>query len=916
MSGQEALSADIHLLGDLLGQTIRRMAGDEVFERVEEVRASAKQLRVNHSLAQARALRDQLAGLTVDRLRALIRAFSIYFDLINLAEQQARLRALREREAKGSAPAESPEAALRLLRDRGVDAARVDEQLQRALVVSVFTAHPSEARRRTILEKLSAIAKHLDALSRGTLLPDERAEALAGMAEEVESLWLSETVRGARPSVRDEVRQGLRVVEQSILAVIPRVYREIEASLKHVYPEHTWQVPPFLVFGSWIGGDRDGHPGVTHRETAEALREQQETALRYYLTRVDELWRHLSHSERFLAPGPALRESLLRDAADFPEVGELATAEPYRAKCRMIAAKLHRTYAYLSKHQPRWEDEPTDPPAGVYFGRQGLLDDLRLIADDLLRSRAIATAHGAVSDLIRQVEVFGLHLLTLDLRQHSAQHTKALDEIFRRAGVHDGYAGLTADERFDLLARELSQARPLVPAHLGYAPETNEVVRTFRTAAALLENQCPEAIRTYIISSTTEPAHLLEVLLLAREAQLFRPEEGVSRLDIVPLFEALAPLRTATQILGRLFALPVYRRQLELRGGLQEVMIGYSDSNKESGFLQSSWALYQAQCDLAALGAREGITIQVFHGRGGAIGRGGGPANRAILAQPRGTVGGRLRVTEQGEVIAERFGHPAIAKRHLEQVINAVLRKSFANDADEPDPAWRAILDRLAGAARRAYLALIENPDFLTYFQQATPIGEIAQLKIGSRPARRSSATGIDQLRAIPWVFSWMQSRHTLPGWYGLGSAVREYLNDQPNGLSTLQEMYQRWPFWSTQIDNAQMILAKADMTIARLYADLVDDQSLAARVFGAIESENDRTVAVICQITGQRELLGNSPTLELSIQRRNPYVDPLSFIQLVLLKRLRAGEEPQEELIAAVLESINGIASGLKNTG
>jgi phosphoenolpyruvate carboxylase len=367
----------------------------------------------------------------------------------------------------------------------------------------------------------------------------------------------------------------------------------------------------------------------------------------------------------------------------------------------------------------------------------------------------------------------------------------------------------------------------------------------------------------------------------------------------------------------RLFRLPIYRRQLAFRGNVQEVMLGYSDSNKESGFLQSAWALYRTQGELAELGRASGVTLQMFHGRGGAIGRGGGPANHAILAQPRDTVNGRLRMTEQGEVIADRYGHPAIAARHLEQVLNAVLLTSFPDDSEQPDPAWLAALDTLADAARRHYRALVyDDPEFLTYFEQATCVGEISSLKIGSRPARRASSSSIDQLRAIPWVFSWMQSRHTLPGWFGLGSAVREYLGSRPQGLDMLREMYHRWPFWTTLIDNAQMILAKADMTIARLYADLVDDQALAGRIYDEIAAEYQRTVEVICQITGQSSLLERAPILQLSIERRNPYVDPLSFIQLVILKRLRAGDEPHEDLLTGVLESINGVASGLKNTG
>ena len=916
---QETLSADIHLLGDLLGGTIRRLAGAGAYDLVETVRASAKELRSDASQDEARKLRERLGRLELPELRSLIRAFSIYFDLINLAEQQGRVRSLRDRQmALGTEPmAESPEAALRELRDRGVDADQVAEQLGRALICPVFTAHPSEARRRTILGKLAAIAGDLERLGQDGLLPGDREQAVAAIAEEVETIWMSDTVRAARPTVLDEVRQVLGTVEGSLLEVVPRVYREVEEGLRRVYPDRDWGVPAFLRFGSWIGGDRDGHPDVTHKTTAEAIRTQQESVLNHYLGRVDDLWRRLSHSEQFVHPGEALRASLAADAALFPELAGAIGREPYRAKLRLIAAKLRRTLDRARNLELRWGRADAPPPPGVYFGRGELLADLRLIADDLRQAGAEAAADGAIQDMIRLVEVFGVHLFTLDLRQHSARHAGAVDEILRGSGVCENYLKLTPDGRLDCLARELEAVRPLIPAHLPYSPEANEVVQTFRTVAAILEQQCPEAIDKSIISSTTEPAHLLEVLLLAREARLFRPAEGISRLDIVPLFEALEPLRDASPIMDRLYAIPAYRRHLELRGGLQEVMIGYSDSNKESGFLQSAWSLYRAQCELVEAGARAGVSIQMFHGRGGAVGRGGGPANRAILAQPRGTVGGRLRNTEQGEAIAQRYGHPVIADRHLGQVVHAVLRASFPDDSATPDPAWPAVLDRLAASACRHYRDLVyDDPGFLAYFERATPIGEITQFKIGSRPTRRGTSTSVDQLRAIPWVFSWMQSRHTLPGWYGLGSAVGDYLESKSGDLATLQEMYRRWPFWRTLIDNAQMILAKADMTIARLYADLVEDQELAGRIYDRIAGEYRRTVDVICRITGQETLLQESPILSLSIQRRNPYIDPLSFIQLVLLKRLRSGDEPREEILTGVLESINGLAAGLMNTG
>ena len=915
----EALSGDIHMLGGLLGEAIRGLAGERAFALVEEVRAASKDLRADSSPETARRLRDRLGELDLADLRTLIRSFSVYFDLINLAEQQARVRAIRAhlKEADAGRVDERPESALRQLRDRGIDADQVAEHLGRALICPVFTAHPSEARRRTILEKLAAIALELDRLEDRQIVPTERDRAIASIAEEVETLWLSDTIREARPTVKDEVRQGLGVVEENLLDVVPRVYRSLEAGLNRVYPDREWKVPAFLRFGSWIGGDRDGHPGVKASTTAEAIRLQQESLLVHYLDRVDDLWRRLSHSDRLGQSGSALRESLAEDAAIFPEIDLSAHHEPYRAKCRMIAAKLRKTLDFVRKAEPTWAGEEHPPTPGVYLGRLGLLEDLELIAADLEQSGARAASNGAIRDLIRLVEVFGVHLLTLDLRQHGARHTEALDEILRGAGVCLNYAGLSPDERFDLLAAELEETRPLIPTHLDYSPETTEVIRTFRTVAAILERQCPEAVDKYIISSTTNPAHLLEVLLLAREARLFRPLEGTSLVDIVPLFEALEPLQTACPIMEKLLALPAYRRHLELRGDFQEVMIGYSDSSKESGSLQSAWALYRAQGELVETGRRGGITMQMFHGRGGAIGRGGGPANRAILAQPRGTVDGRLRMTEQGEVIADRYGHPGIAERHLDQVIHAVLHTSFPDEGDQPDPAWSAILDRLAPAACRHYRALVyDDPEFLDYFRQATPIEEIVQLKIGSRPAKRGKSTSLDQLRAIPWVFSWMQCRHTLPGWYGLGGALDEYLRDNPDDLSTLQEMYRQWPFWRTLIDNTQMILAKADMTIARLYADLVDDQGLADRVYGKIAADYEKTVGVIRRITGQDELLEQMPILRRSIDRRNPYVDPLSFIQLVLLKRLREGDGPAEETLTAVLESINGIASGLKNTG
>lgn len=927
---QNALSDDIHRLGDLLGSIIQRLAGEEAFQLVEETRLAAKALRKEPSVDGARKLRDRLDRLELPQLRMLTRSFSIYFDLANLAEQQARVRAnrLRTLERAPHALEESPEAAFIRLRDKGCSKEQVYDLMQNALIGCVFTAHPSEARRRTILEKLVSISRQLDQIEYARLLPVEQEIVKRTIAEQLETMWLTSSIRAERPAVLDEVRQGIELVEESLFEVVPKVYRQVEDALVKVFPPSAnFEIPSFLKFGSWIGGDRDGNPFVTHKVTAETVRIHQEVVLRHYLRLVHRLGSELSHSEQFVRPGDEFNsklqkaaEHLKRNSAldqSIPRLKNSRNDEPFRLKCRYIATKLRKTLDHFKTFRPSWAEPSLDSVPNIYTRRQELQQDLEAIADSLRQAGAAYAANGTIRDLLQLVRVFGLHLFTLDIRQHSARHGTAIDELFRWSGIHDSYLTLSADERFDLVAQELTQRRPLIPTQLGFSEETNEVIQTFRTISALLEKQSPEAIETYIISGVTEPVHVLEVLLLAREARLFDPIQGKSLINISPLFESLAPLNSASDIIEKLLQLPIYREHVKLRGNIQEVMIGYSDSNKETGFLQSAWALYVAQRALGQTQRRTGVLVQIFHGRGGAVGRGGGPANRAILAQPPVTAGGRLRITEQGEVIADRYGHRAIAERHLGQLINAVLRSSFGVDSDNHDYQWEAVVEKLAERACRHYRELIyETPNFLSYFEQATPLNEIGNLKIASRPARRNTVSDIEQLRAIPWVFSWMQSRQTVPGWFGLGTAISEHLSKFPQDQALLSAMYQRWPFWRTLIDNAQMILAKADMDIAHLYADLVQDEETRNSIFSRIESEYNRTIEMILKITGQSELLESSPVLLHSIQRRNPYVDPLSFIQLVLLRRLRTGVEPQDDFLTAVLESINGIAAGLKNTG
>jgi phosphoenolpyruvate carboxylase len=947
---RDQLSKTIHFLGDLLGDVIREQAGAEAFEMEERVRGLAKDLRANGRAAGVdrepplRELQTIIAGLTPREMRNLIKSFSVYFALINLSEQLQRIWVLRERGLRkpNEPPGESIAAAVGGLKRSGVDGAALQRWLDGALIQPVFTAHPTEARRRTTLEKLRRIADAVERRYAGHLLPAEEEETARRVAEEVVGLWQSDEVRVVRPMVLDEVKNGLYYFAASLFDLVPQLYRDLERALLQHYPEHRWRIPTLLRFGSWVGGDRDGNPYVTPDVTVETVRLLRGTALRHHIDAIEALSHRLSQSRHQVEISDELQRSLDADAKRFPKVAELLEHrnpyEPYRQKCTYIREKLLRSLGHANSHVPDWGSAGPLPEAGAFYHcRDELLDDLRVMERSLYKHAGAAVANGVLYDLILQVEVFGLHMALLDFRQHSEIHTAALAEVLASAGVCADYAALDEDARVELLAREVANPRPLIPARLAYSPETIETIQTFRTAAAILDQVSPESIETYIISMTRGASDLLTALLFAKEAGLYRPEAGVSRLNIVPLFETGADLAGCAEIVESCLRLPVYREHLRLRGDVQEIMIGYSDSNKDVGFVAANWALYQAQRALRDLAKRHSIQLRLFHGRGGAIGRGGGPANQAILAQPPGSVGNQIKITEQGEVIADRYGLPALAHRHLEQLVNAVLRAGFAPQEDAP-ATWEHALEQLASFSRSHYRALVyEHPDFRRYFRTATPIAEISRLKIGSRPASRKNSDRIEDLRAIPWVFSWMQSRHTLPGWYGLGYALEAFVGEPRSeigdkkleaestnlqspisNLQLLQEMYAKWPFFRTMIDSAQMILGKADLHIAERYAELVPEPEVAQAIFGAIKQEHERTSRMVCQVAQIKQLLDNNPVLQHSIVRRNPYVDPLSYVQVELLRRLRAAPEGPEhtDLEDAILLSISGIAAGLKNTG
>jgi phosphoenolpyruvate carboxylase len=883
------LSEDIHLFGDLLGEVIRAQHGQAAFETVEAVRAAAKARRNHDPLAHVTLARI-IEGQDLTGKRVLIKAFSNYFQLINIAEDQQRVRVLRERERKGTL-SESVQEAIATLHAAGVSAEELRALLRRISVRLVMTAHPTEAKRKEVLLKLRHIAQLLRRRDLEDLLPREARSLEAALAEEIEELWQTSPTRAARATVEDEVDFGLYFITSVIMDVVLDVLDDLRAALVAHYPEADWSdLPPLLRYSSWIGGDRDGNPNVTPEVTLTTLRTLRQAARTVYLERVVFLRDHLTQSTSEVGVSAELLERLatLDSGGRYPR-------EPYRSWLDHIHTRL-----------------ATD----AYRDSAALLDDLGLIQRSLEAHRGTLVAQGALARLIALVRLFGLHLVPLEIRQDARLHAAALDELLRHYRLCEHYLELPEAEKQALLLREIDNPRPLFPPEPAFSETTNLVIATWRMMAEALRQYGPGVIDTAIASMSTAPSDILTLLLFAREV-------GIDQhLDLVPLFETVEDLRRAPQVMATVFEIPVYRQHLRARGDCQQIMIGYSDSGKDGGYLASNWALYTAQEALGQVCADYGIRAEIFHGRGGSIGRGGGPTNRAILAGPAIAMQGRIKITEQGEVIAYRYSNPDIARRHLQQVLHAVLIATGAPPSPHPLPAWRATMEQLVSEGWAAWQALVyETPGFVEYWQQATPIGEISQMPLGSRPARRG-AGGFAQLRAIPWVFSWMQSRAIIPSWYGVGTAFDRYCaahDCDGTGLELLQTMYRDWPFFNALIQNVELDLAKADIGIAAQYADLVSDTALRERIFAAIRAEHERACHYVCAITGQRYLLESNPVMRRSIDRRNPYVDPLNFIQVSLLRQLRAlppDTSEYEAVLQAVMLTVNGIAAGMKTTG
>lgn len=877
------LSNDVRWLGNLLGDTIVEQHGMAALDLVERIRTLAKARRRDDPQSDL-DLRKTIDDLSLDQQRILIKAFSNYFQLINIAEDQQRIRVLEQRERAGVVE-ESIDAAIQTLYIHGFTAEQVRALLDQICIRLVLTAHPSEAKRKEILVKLRGIADVMAQRDRERLLPREWGRLELALREEIEELWQTRPTRPTRTTVADEVDFGLYFMTGTIMDLVVDIYRELQTALKQYYPGEDWQsISGLLQYASWIGGDRDGNPNVTADVTLQTLEHQHSLAKGVYSTGIEKLREHMTQSIDEVGVSDELRESLPK--ADGHHPGEL-----YRQKLDAILEKLQ---------------------SDQYSNNEIFLDDLLVIDRSLRANRGNTVANGDLARLIQKVRIFGLHIVPLDIREDAQRHATAIKELFAYYKLADDFSALPEAKRQEMLTSEITNPRPLFPMEPKFGDITNEVIRTWRMIAAAHKKYGKSVIDTVIASMSQTPSDVLTMLLLAHEV-------GVERdVDLVPLFETIDDLQRAPEILTTLFGNGAYRKHLEARGNRQQVMIGYSDSNKDGGYLASNWGLYKAQRQLAELCKANGISLELFHGRGGSIGRGGGPANRAILSQPASSIQGRIKMTEQGEVIAYRYGNPAIARRHLHQVINAVILATGAPPETSIQPEWSEAMETLAETGRKAYRAFVyETPGFLEYWQQATPIDELSSLAISSRPAKRRQG-GFAGLRAIPWVFSWVQSRAIIPSWYGVGSAFESFC-ERPDGIELLQSMFVSWPFFKALIENVQLDIAKADMGIARQYAGLVSDEAVREKIFEGMQAEHERACRMVCRITGQTELLEKTPVMQKSIERRNPYVDPLNFIQVALLRKLRSmspGWPDYEPTLNAVLSTVNGIAAGMKTTG
>ncbi|MEM7696184.1 MAG: phosphoenolpyruvate carboxylase [Pseudomonadota bacterium] len=896
----EPLIADIRLLGRLLGNCVRSQEGGEIFTVVETVRQTAIRFHREDDESARDTLTDILSSLSRHGMIQTIRAFSFFSLLANVAENQHHIRRNRAHEIDGSAPRNGTLArALARIRDAGHSDDVIRTALGTALVSPVLTAHPTEVRRKSTLDREREITALLAERSRGGLTPAEDAATIKGLERAILTLWQTSILRRNRLKVPEEVGNALSYYDYTFLSEIPELYEDLEAALGGKQA-----LPSFFRMGSWIGGDRDGHPFVVADVMRSALAQQSDKILTHYASEIEALAAELSLDERLINVTQEVTTLAERANITSPH----RSGEPYRRALLGLQERVEATRATLGLG---------GFVAGeAYPNVAAFAADLDAIDASMRQNGSALIADGRLARLRRAVGVFGFHLATLDIRQNSDVHERVVAELLQKAGVADDYLAMDEDARVKILSAELGLPRLLATPFVDYSDETASELAIFRQAADLRARYGERAIENAIISKADAPSDVLEVALLLKEAGLLRPDTKTLALNIVPLLETIADLRAGPKILDTLFGLPIYRPLLESRGLCQEVMLGYSDSNKDGGFLTSRWEVFKAEGALVEVFAKHGVRLRLFHGRGGSVGRGGGPSYDAIVAQPAGAVDGAIRVTEQGEVITGKYANPELGRRNLEAFAAATLEATLVPSAHEAAPdAFLAMMDELSARAFAAYRSLVyETENFETYFWQSTVVSEIANLNIGSRPASRKNSRAIEDLRAIPWVFGWSQCRLMLPGWYGFGTAVASVIEDEGK-LDTLRAMAREWPFFRTLLSNLDMVLSKADLAIASRYAELVEDEALRTSVFSRIKDELGRTIEMHLTITGQSALLEGNPKLERSEKNRFPYLDPLNHLQVELLKRHRAGDT-DDRVQHGINLTINGVAAGLRNSG
>ena len=925
---ERPLVEDIRLLGRILGDVIREQEGAAAFELIEQIRKLSVAFRRDEDHTADKALKKLLKGLSGDQTVSVIRAFTYFSHLANLAEDRHHIRRREVHERVGDTQEGSIEVALARLRWAGITPKTISQTLAKSHVSPVLTAHPTEVQRKSILDAERDIAQLLtsrddikmrslaNGSSKDALTPKELSANELQLRARVMQLWQTRLLRYSKLTVMDEIENSLSYYESTFLREIPKLYAELEQSLGN-QPVHS-----FLRMGQWIGGDRDGNPNVSAQTLQYALRRQAEMVLRFYLTEVHFLGSELSMSS-ILVP---LSEPMKNLAEQSPDTNEHRKDEPYRRALTGVYARLAANLKEMTGGDAaRHAVSPQNP----YKQAEDFLADLRTIQASLQDNHGQALSSQRLHPLIRAVEVFGFHLATVDLRQSSDKHEEVVAELLAVARLEGNYSSLDEQAKRSLLVKLLSDARPLRVLDATYSDHTQGELAIFEAAKAMRQRYGHHAIRHYIISHTETVSDLLEVLLLQKEVGLMHgtlDKQASHDLIVVPLFETIEDLRNAAPIMREFYALTGMAQQVQRSGGEQDIMLGYSDSNKDGGIFTSNWELYRAEIALVELfdelAASHGITLRMFHGRGGTVGRGGGPSYQAILAQPPGTVRGQIRLTEQGEVIGSKYANPEIGRRNLETLVAATLEATLLQPTKSASAKFLEAAASLSLSSMAAYRALVyETPGFTDYFFQSTPLREIAELNLGSRPASRKPSQKIEDLRAIPWGFSWGQCRLTLPGWYGFGSAVHAFLHEMQSPaeskkqLALLQKMVKDWPFFRTLLSNIDMVLAKSDLALASRYAELVTDAALRKKIFNRIETEWHLTVTALQLITGDKQRLTNNAALQRSIRHRFPYIDPLHHLQVELVRRYRAGQT-DERVQRGIHISINGIAAGLRNTG